>query len=117
MAHAKGRSNKAVFWFLFAAGGTVVAFIMPVMVLVTGLGPLGLFDDAFLYENMHGFVSNWLVRLALFGIIVLMLWHAAHRLKVCAHDFGLRAEGPVSLVLYGLALIGTIATAMALLVV
>lgn len=110
------KSNKAVFWFLFAAGGAVVAFIMPVMVLVTGLGPLGVFESAFQYETMHGFISNWLVRLIMFGILTLMLWHAAHRLKVCAHDFGLRAEGPAAMVLYGLALIGTIATAMALLV-
>jgi fumarate reductase subunit D len=111
------RSNKAVFWFLFAAGGTVVAFVLPVMVVVTGFGPLGLFRSAFEHETMLGFVRLWPVRIVLFGILFLFLWHAAHRLRVCAHDFGIRADGPVAAALYGLAFVGTIATAMALLVV
>jgi fumarate reductase subunit D len=44
------------------------------------------------------------------------LWHAAHRLRVVAHDFGIRADTPVAIAVYGLAAIGTIATAIALLI-
>ncbi len=73
------RSAKAVPWFLFAAGGTVIAFILPVMIFVTGLAPaMGLFGDALSYETMHAFVGNWLIKLILLGIIVLAAWHAAH---------------------------------------
>jgi fumarate reductase subunit D len=36
-------------------------------------------------------------------IISLSVWHAAHRLRVLAHDFGIRADGPVAMVLYALA--------------
>ncbi len=108
-------SPKAIFWFLFAAGGTICAFVLPALVIVTGLGPaLGFFQGAFSYETMHGFVENWLVKLVLFGIIFFALWHAAHRLRVCAHDFGIRADAAVALLLYGLAAIGTIATLIAL---
>lgn len=111
-----GPSAKAIPWLLFAAGGTVVAFILPVLIIITSLGPaVGLFQDAMSYETMHGFVSNWLVRLILLGVIGLMLWHAAHRLRVCAHDFGIRADTQVAAVLYFLAGFGTLATAMALL--
>ncbi len=108
-------SPKAIFWFLFAAGGTVCAFVLPALVIVTGIGPaLGLFQDAFSYETMYAFVENWLVKLVLFGIIFFALWHAAHRLRVCAHDFGLRADSAVALLCYGLAAIGTLATIIAL---
>lgn len=109
------RSAKAVPWFLFAAGGTVLSFILPVMIFTTGIAPaLGLFSDALSYETMSAFAGNWLVKLALFGIITLACWHAAHRLRVCAHDFGIRADTAVAVVLYGLATVGTAATALAL---
>jgi len=110
------RSAKAVPWFLFAAGGTITAFVLPVLLLVTNIGPaLGLFQGAMNYETMSGFMSWWVVKLAILGIVVLGLWHAAHRLRICAHDFGIRADSAVAVVLYGLATIGTLATVVALL--
>jgi fumarate reductase subunit D len=109
------RSSKAVPWFLFAGGGTVAAFLLPVMIFLTGLAPaIGLFSGALSYETMHAFVGSWLIKLILFGIIFLFLWHAAHRLRVCAHDFGLRADGVVAIVLYGMAALGTLLTIIAL---
>lgn len=110
------RSAKAIPWFLFAAGGTVLAFVLPVMVFVTGLAPaIGLFSGALSYETMSAFVGNWLIKLILLGVITLALWHAAHRLRVCAHDFGIRADTAVACVLYSLAALGTLATIIALL--
>ena len=110
------RSAKAIPWFLFAAGGTITAFVLPVMLFVTNIAPpIGLFSDALSWETMYGFVSNWLVKLVLLGIIGFGLWHAAHRLRVCAHDFGIRADTIVAYIVYGLAGIGTIATIWALL--
>lgn len=115
-SHAVSKpSPKAIFWFLFAAGGTICAFVLPALVIVTGIGPaLGLFQGAFSYETMYGFVAIWLVKLALFAIIFFALWHAAHRLRVCAHDFGIRADQAVALFAYGLAAVGTVATIVAL---
>ena len=110
------RSAKAIPWFLFAAGGTITAFVLPVMLLVTNIAPpLGLFKDALSYETMSAFVGNWLVKLVLFGIIGFGLWHAAHRLRSCAHDFGIRADTAVAVVLYALASLGTLLTIVALL--
>ena len=77
------------------------------MLFVTNLAPpIGLFSDAMSWETMYGFVSNWLVKLVLLGIIGFGLWHAAHRLRVCAHDFGIRADTVVAYIVYGLAGIG-----------
>ena len=110
------RSSKAIPWFLFAGGGTATAFILPAIVLVTGLFALfGAFSGAFEYETMHGLMSNWLIKLIVLGVLFLTLWHAAHRLRVVAHDFGIRADGVVAIVVSGLAAIGTLATIIALL--
>ncbi len=110
------RSSKAIPWFLFAGGGTATAFILPVIVVITACYAFfGGFTDALSYETMHGFVGHWLIKLIVFGILFLTLWHAAHRLRVVAHDFGIRANTPVAIVVYGLAALGTVATIIALL--
>jgi fumarate reductase subunit D len=110
------RSAKAIPWFLFAAGGTITAFVLPVMLFVTNIAPpLGLFRDALSWETMSSFVGFWLVKLMLFGIIFFGLWHAAHRLRSCAHDLGIRADDAVAVILYGLAALGTLLTIWALL--
>ena len=48
-----GSSNKPVIWGLFAAGGTVAAFVVPILILITCLGiPLGLLSaDVLSYEH------------------------------------------------------------------
>ena len=108
-------SHKAPFWFLFAAGGTIVAFVLPIMIFMTGLAPaLGIFSDAWSYEGMRSFVEGWFVKLVLFGIITLAAWHAAHRLRVVAHDFGIRADNVVAIVVYGLAALATLLCLIAL---
>jgi fumarate reductase subunit D len=99
-----------IFWGLFAAGGTLTAFVTPVMIFLTGLAvPLGILSPEVLaYERVHAFVGNWIVKLALFGIIFLSLWHAAHRMRITVHELGLRVDGVVALVLYGLAALLTV---------
>lgn len=111
------KSNKPVFWGLFAAGGTVAAFFTPVMVFVTVLAvPLGIMEPEVLaYERVHGFLANGFWKLLMFAFITLSFWHAAHRLRVVAHDFGIRSDGVVATVVYFLAAAGTLASAVYLL--
>jgi len=107
--------NKALFWSLFAAGGTLTAFVFPVLALITLIAAYGTPPDGvpeiMKFEQMQGFLANWFVKLAAFGTVSLALWHAAHRLRVGLHGLGLRADGLVSVVGYGIALVGTILTA------
>ena len=49
-------------------------------------------------------------KLLLFGILFPALWHAAHRMRITAHDFGLRADAAVAMVVYLAAAAGTAAT-------
>jgi fumarate reductase subunit D len=107
--------NKALFWSLFAAGGTVTAFVFPVLVLIVLIAAHGNPPIIMGYEQMQGLLANWLGKLAAFGIVSLALWHAAHRLRTALHGLGLRADGLVATLGYGGALIGTILCAVFLL--
>ncbi len=40
-------------------------------------------------------------------MIFLSLWHAAHRLRITMHDFGVRADTLVAIVVYLIAAVGT----------
>ena len=111
------KSNKAFFWGLFAAGGTVVAFLTPALVLVFLLAALGHVPSRFDYDTMHAFAANYLGKLVLFGVITLSLWHCAHRLRCVLHDFGLRIDTFAAWVLYLAAAAGTAATAWILLLI
>jgi fumarate reductase subunit D len=46
--------------------------------------------------------------LFLLAVITLFLWHAAHRLRVTLHDFGLRQDARVAVVVYLVAGVGTL---------
>lgn len=103
-------SNKPLVWGLFAAGGTLAAFVLPVLVLIVLLAGYGLTGDLLSYASMQALLSNWLVKAAVFLVISLCLWHTAHRLRDALHGLGLRADGTVAVVGYGVAALGTILT-------
>lgn len=109
------KSNKPIFWGLFAAGGTVTAFVIPALALITLFAAMRFNVDMFTYESIHAFAAWWLGKLIIFGVILLSLWHAAHRLRVTLHDFGVRADTVVAYVVYGLAALGTLMTLVYLL--
>jgi fumarate reductase subunit D len=104
------RSHKPIVWGLFAAGGTLAAFLVPVMILFTCLAvPLGLLPaDALSYERVLDLLAHPLARLATFGVLFLVIWHAAHRLRITAHDVGIRADSVVAIVCYGIAAAATL---------
>jgi fumarate reductase subunit D len=111
------RSHKPIVWSLFAAGGTYAAFFAPALILVTGLAvTLGLLPaDALSYERILGFARHPIGKAFLFFTVFLLAWHSAHRLRITAHDFGLRADGLVMAACYGLAALGSVVAAVALL--
>ena len=89
------RSNKPIVWGPFAAGGTLTAFLTPVLVLLMLLQP-----RAVSYESMHALAANWAGKIVLATVIFLSLWSAAHRMRITAYDLGLRADALVAAVLY-----------------
>ena len=111
------RSHKPIIWSLFAAGGTIAAFVTPVMIFVTGLAvPLGLLSrEVLAYDRMLALVQNPAGKGLVFLAVCLPLWHAAHRLRITAHDLGIRSDTLASVVCYGAAMLGTVVAAIFLL--
>lgn len=109
------KSNKPIVWSLFAAGGTLAAFLAPVLVLLFLLAALGHPPTLLGYATLHALVANGFGKLLLLGVIVLFLWHAAHRLRVTLHDFGLRQDTAVAWSVYLIAAAGSGLTALYLL--
>lgn len=105
-------SHKPVFWALFAAGGTLAALLAPVLILFTGLAiPLGwLAPETLSFDRVSNALDSLPIALTLLVTLVLFLWHAAHRLRVTAHDLGWFSDFVAVVLLYGLASLGTIAT-------
>jgi fumarate reductase subunit D len=106
------RSNKPIVWGPFAAGGTLTAFLTPVLVLLTLLAGLGHAPEILAYEHLRAFASHWFVKLALVGTVFLSLWSAAHRLRITLYDLGLRADALAATLVYAAALAGTGASAL-----
>src|SRR6202166_1335160 len=110
------RSNKPILWLPFAGGGLVAALITPVLILITGvLVPLGVIHLP--YESMVAFAPHPIGKLILFGVVALPTWHAAHRLRMTAHDLGLGAGVAIKAACYGTAGLLILAAAGALIVV
>ena len=109
-------SNKPVIWALFAAGGTFAAFVTPAMIVVTGLSvAFGLLPvEALAFERVLALVQNPIGKVLIFLAVFLPAWHSAHRLRITAHDFGIRADAAVMAVCYGLAALATLVTVFAL---
>jgi fumarate reductase subunit D len=109
------KSNKPIFWSLFAAGGTLAAFLAPALIVLFLMVSLGHTPALLTYAGLHAFAAGWFGKLFLMGVITLFLWHAAHRLRVTAHDFGLRQDSIVAIVVYLSAAVGTALTLVYLL--
>ena len=62
------------------------------------------------YAQLHAFAGHWFGKLFLGAVIVLFLWHAAHRLRVTLYDFGLRQDRWVAIAVYLVAGAGSLLT-------
>jgi len=109
------KSNKPIIWGTFAAGGTLTAFMTPVLIVLTLLAATGHVPDMLGYEKLHAFAAGWFGKLSIFIVIFLSLWATAHRLRITFFDFGVRADTLVAIVVYAIAGLGSIATAVFLL--
>jgi len=110
------KSNKPMLWLPFAGGGLVAAMITPVLILITGvLVPLGILHLH--YETMAAFAHHPIGKLILFGAVALPAWHAAHRLRMTAHDLGLGGGIAVKAVCYGTAWLIILVSAGALIAI
>ena len=111
------KSNKPIVWGPFAAGGTLTAFLTPVLILLTLLAALGHAPDLLAYDRMHAFAAHWLVKVVIVGVVFLSLWSAAHRLRITCYDLGVRADTLVASIVYAIAVAASVAAAAYLLLI
>lgn len=114
------RSNEPIFWSLFGAGGMLAALVGPALVLITGIAvPLGLIysPDTMSYAHMLAFAQHWAGKILALAVIALFMWHAAHRIHILLHDFGVHAVTAVRVLCYGSAFAGTVVAAYTLLTI
>jgi fumarate reductase subunit D len=112
------RRIEPILWLLFSGGGVLAAVFLPVLVVLFGLAiPLGWVQPD--YNHLHAVVSHWLTRLVVLGLLVLLLFHWAHRFKyTLQHGLQLhRMETPLAVLCYGGALVGSVATLLIVLTV
>src|SRR5258706_2011535 len=80
------RDAEAFLWMLFSAGGVVSAMLMPALVFLFGVAfPLGWLTPP-TRDHMATLLANPLVALVLLGLIVLSLFHWAHRFRHTLYD-------------------------------
>lgn len=104
-------ARKSVVWGLFAAGGTVAAFLLPAVIALFLLVAAGRVPPGLGYQSAHAFAASGVGKAVLFVVISLALWHSAHRLRVVFHDFGVRKDKTVARAVYLAATVGTALTA------
>ena len=106
-------ANEAPLWLLFSAGGVVAAFLIPVHLFLFGLAiPLG-WIGAPSYEHLLALVHSPLVKLYLFVLCSLPLFHWAHRFRYTLYD-GLKVKHLNEVIFtfcYGSAVLGTVVAA------
>src|SRR5205809_4636429 len=86
-----GKNTEPLWWGLFSAGGVVAAFLVPIHILIFGFAvPLGwISDSGMLYHN-------WLIKIYLFVLITLPLYHWAHRFYFALNDMKLGFHASLS---------------------
>ncbi len=110
---------EPLFWGLFSAGGFVAAFLVPIHVAILGIAFAAgwLPSRAFSYERVQHLAHLPLVKLYLWGLIALPLYHWAHRFRFAIyHQFGIqRWRRFIAVACYGTAIAGTAIAAWVLL--
>jgi fumarate reductase subunit D len=104
------RSNEPFWWILFSVGGVVAAFLVPVHIVIFGLAvPLGWVSLS--HAKLLALLGQPLVKVYLFVLIALPVFHWAHRFRFLLEDLGLHGlRTPLAVLCYGSAIAGTVAT-------
>ncbi len=80
------RSREPFFWAMFSSGGMLAALLLPALVLLLWFAlPLG-WVDAQGHVELSSKIGHPLIKLALFVLITLSLFHWAHRFRYTLYD-------------------------------
>jgi len=104
------RHIEPFWWALFSSGGTLAALLLPVLIFLFGIAiPLGWIESPG-YEKLSVLVHYFPIRVFIFFLISLSLFHWAHRFRFTLYD-GLQLKhlnSPIAVLCYGGAITGTL---------
>ena len=104
------RSIEPLLWLLFSAGGVLAALVIPIVLFLFGLAfPLGWIKPPD-HEHLLAVLRHPLTRVGVFSLVMLSLFHWAHRFRYTLYD-GLQIKHLnelVNLLCYGGAIGGTV---------
>ena len=104
------RSIEPLVWLLFSAGGVLAALVIPIVLFLFGLAfPLGWITPPD-HEHLLAVLRHPLTRVGVFSLVMLSLFHWAHRFRYTLYD-GLQIKHLnelVNLLCYGGAIGGTV---------
>ncbi len=107
------RSREPFFWAMFSSGGMLAALLLPALGLLLWFAlPLG-WVDAQGHVELSSKIGHPLVKLALFVLIMLSLFHWAHRFRYILYD-GLQLSHLselIATITYGVATVFTLLAA------
>ncbi|MFQ5678271.1 MAG: fumarate reductase subunit FrdD [Gemmatimonadota bacterium] len=111
------RSREPLVWALFSGGGTMAALFLPAAVLVLWVAaPLGWVETA-TYDTFAKLAQHSVGRLFFLLLIVLSLFHWAHRFRYTLYD-GLQLyhlNALIAVLTYGTAVVLSLAAVLILL--
>ena len=112
------RSREPVLWAMFSGGGMLAALFLPALILMLWIAaPLGWIEGVS-YGGFAELLRHPLTRIFLFVLIMLALFHWAHRLRYTLYD-GLQLyhlEMLIAVITYGVATVVSLIAAYVLLV-
>ena len=101
------RRIEPLVWLTFSGGGVAAAVFLPILALLFAFAiPLGWVATPS-HDHLASVLGNPVTKLVLFGLFVVMLVHAAHRLRYTLYDgLQVKAKRGVAVVCYGAAAVG-----------
>jgi len=105
----RARSAEPIVWLLFSAGGVLAALFVPVLLFMFGLAfPLEWVSPPE-YGHLLDVLGNPVVRIGLWVLVFLALFHWAHRFRYTLYD-GLQLRHLnvlIAVLCYGSAVVGS----------
>ena len=80
------RPREPFLWALFSAGGTLSALCLPALAFLLWVAPALASTGAPSHETLLGLVQHPVVRLLIFVLVSLSLFHWAHRFRYTLYD-------------------------------
>ena len=107
------KSNEPFWWALFGAGGMIAALLLPITIVITSILVMASVVST---DELRVLFTKPVVRVYLFAIISLPLFHWAHRFRFTLVDLGLKSlKAPIAALCYGSAIAGSVVAALLLL--